>query len=52
MHHTYQALEHCVVLSQRGKVFRSTTTDIHMWLQFQQLEDFGINRGAALSVIC
>lgn len=37
MPHTYQAFQHCIVLSHHGKVFRSTT-DIHMWLQFQQLK--------------
>lgn len=36
-------------LPKRGKVFCSTT-GIHMWLQFQHLEDLGIDGGAALSV--
>lgn len=35
MHHTYQALERCIVLPQRGKLFCRTTA-LHMWLQFEQ----------------
>lgn len=52
-----QACERCAS-PKRGKVFRGPT-DSHMWLQLQQLEDFGIGQwkvgrggygGAALSV--